>query len=87
MKIKLLIAAGGIFALSFGIWGFGGFHTGWTQTTIEVHGVDDITGIEYTQTKEGFVPGIEFPVAGAAGGLLFTALALLVPTKNRQDND
>jgi hypothetical protein len=76
MKSKMNMAGAALFLLSLIVWGTGGFHTGWTQTSIEVQGVDEITGLEYTQTKDGFVPGIEFPVAGAAGGILLIAISL-----------
>ena len=56
------------------VWASGGFHTGWTQTSIEVNGVDEITGIEYTTREDGFVPGIDFLGGGLALAAVFPAL-------------
>jgi hypothetical protein len=48
-----------------------GSHRGWTQTQIPEQSIDPITEIEFTEYREGFLPGVDFLVAGVAvGGLL-----------------
>ena len=49
-----------------------GSHTGWSMDKVPVQLVDEITGIEYTEYEDRYVPGIEFLGAGIAfAGLVF----------------
>ncbi len=72
MKKILLLVSALVALVTLSVWASGGFHTGWTQTSIEVNGVDEFTGIEYTTREDGFVPGVDF----LGGGL---ALAAAIP--------
>ena len=74
-KIAHILAA--IIAIAtFAIWGFGGFHTGWTQTSIPVNGIDEITGIEYTTYEDGFIAGIDVLSGGIALAVAISAIAV-----------
>jgi hypothetical protein len=44
-----------------------GSNTGWTKTSIATTKVDPITEIEFTEYKDGFVPGIDFLGVGLIG--------------------
>lgn len=60
--IGLLLLAGGAIA-----WFAMGANTGWTKTYIAVAKTDDVTGIEYVEKIDKFVPGLDLlaPFAGA----------------------
>ena len=74
-RASILLAA--LFAVAtLIIWASGGFHTGWTQTSIPVTGVDEITGIEYVTHEDGFIAGLDVLAAGL--GLSFLTLTLSV---------
>jgi hypothetical protein len=76
MKHKLLIAAVALFLLGWTSWLVLDGRTGWTSTRTPVPMVDDITGIEYTEYRDEFRPGIEIPGATtlAAAGLALLSL-------------
>jgi hypothetical protein len=59
-------------------WGLAGFHGGWTQTQIATVQVDEITGIEYTEYRSGFVPGVDFLFGGLAVALVFALKAFFL---------
>jgi hypothetical protein len=46
------------------LWVATGAHTGWTKTEITEMKRDEITGIDYPVTREGFVMGIELLALG-----------------------
>lgn len=58
-----------------------GAHRGWTQTEITEMRVDAITGIEYPETRAGFVAGLDFLGAGlgAAGLMALVSLCFQQP--------
>lgn len=83
MKSKLHLVSALLIVLSFGLWASGGFHTGWTQTQIEVTVLDEITGIEGTRMEEGFIPGIELFIGGLVAAGVWSA-AVVVFQKTRK---
>jgi hypothetical protein len=46
--------------LSLIFWGILGANTGWTKSYIEIPRKDEITGIDYTEKVNRFVPGVGF---------------------------
>ena len=54
------------------VWLATGAHPGWTKTKVTVMQVDPITEIEYPETRDQFVAGVD-----VLGGGLLVSLALL----------
>ena len=73
-KISYIVTAL-IAAATLVLWAAGGFHTGWTQTRIPVHGVDEITGIEFTTYEDGFIAGLEVLAAGLGAAFGISAIS------------
>lgn len=57
----------GIISVGVIAWLVLGANTGWTKTYLEVAKVDEVTGIEYPEKVQKFVPGIDLliPLCGA----------------------
>jgi hypothetical protein len=71
----ILRIAGALIALGFfSFWAAAGANTGWTKDRIETRKTDEITGIEYSEFQEHFLPGIEFLGLGTGSGLAIIAL-------------
>ncbi|MCU0770645.1 MAG: hypothetical protein MUE94_02595 [Verrucomicrobia bacterium] len=88
MRRVLRVLAGLIGVLTLAVWLVTGAHTGWTQTRVTVVKLDPVTELEYPETRDQFVAGVE-----VLGGGLLLALALLgasfllkpVSTTNRKE--
>ena len=78
MKKLSHLAAAIIAGITLAVWGASGFHTGWTQTSIPVHGVDEITGIEYTTYQDGFVAGVDVLAAGLGLAIAISGLSIAI---------
>lgn len=61
------------------VWWLGaGAHRGWTQTSVPVKTLDEVTGIEGIEYQKRFVPGVDvLALAGLVSGAL-AGLSLLV---------
>ena len=59
MRIRLRCISLIILFLSFAVWGFSGFHRGWSKSTVTKMEIDEITGLEYPVTVNSFVFGLE----------------------------
>ena len=59
MRIRLRCISLIILVLSFAVWGFSGFHRGWSKSTVTKMEIDEITGLEYPVTVNSFVFGLE----------------------------
>ena len=59
MRIRLRLIAITILVLSLAVWGFSGFHRGWSKSTVTEMKIDQITGLEYPVTVNSFVFGLE----------------------------
>ena len=81
MRLTLRLAALGVFLAALVFWLFGGAHVGWTKTTVTRMEKDPVTEIEFPVTEDHFTPGVEFPVGGAAAGLVLFAGSFLFRTK------
>jgi hypothetical protein len=51
-------------------WLGAGAHRGWTQTSVAVKSVDEVTGIEGIRYEPRFVPGLDFLAGGLLGAVL-----------------
>ena len=58
-RLLLQLSAALIALATVGTWLATGAHRGWTQNQIPVTVVDDVTGIEATQYRDGFVAGVD----------------------------
>lgn len=77
----LLRILGALFALAiFSYWAAAGANTGWTKDKIATKKTDEITGIEYVEYQDHFLPGIEFLTLGTGLGLALIAITFL-PSK------
>lgn len=70
LQIFGVLCALSVLTLWFGL----GANTGWTKTQIATKHIDPVTEIEYDENKPGFVPGVDFLVAGLVGSALFFAV-------------
>jgi|TARA_B100001540_G_scaffold185541_1_gene163584 hypothetical protein len=59
VRIRLRFISLIILVLSFAVWGFSGFHRGWSKSTVTKMEIDEITGLEYPVTVNSFVFGLE----------------------------
>lgn len=61
----------GMAMVGVGMWWAGGAHWGWTQTSVPVRTLDEVTGLEAITYRPKFVPGVDFLVASlVAAGLV-----------------
>ena len=58
--------------LTLALWWHGGFHRGWTKTSVSREQLDPVTGISAPMWEKKFVPGVDF-----LGGGAFAATVLL----------
>jgi hypothetical protein len=64
-------------------WAASGANRGWTKNSVPITKTDDITGIEYTEYEDRFIPGLDFLGAAlACSSLLAGASLLFRKTKN-----
>ena len=80
----ILRIAGALVALAvYAFWAAAGMNTGWTKDKIALKKTDEVTGIEYVEYQDHFLPGLEFLVAGAGIGLAVIAVTFLVRKKSQ----
>ena len=73
MRAALQIISAIVVMITLAIWLATGAHVGWTQTRVTVMKVDPITELEYPETEDKFVAGVE--VLGAGFGAAFALFA------------
>ena len=84
MIVKFLRFAGpAIFLVGVLIWLIGGARAGFSNNSIEIVKVDEITGLEFTDYKDGFEPGIEFIAAGFFGFSVLLASAAFLENRKQ----
>lgn len=75
-RALLRTVALGVALTGVGVWWAGGAHWGWTQTSVPVRTLDEVTGLEAITYRSKFVPGVDFlaaslVVAGLVAGASF----------------
>lgn len=71
LALYLRRAALALAALTVITWLATGAHRGWTQTSVPIEKVDEVTGLTWREYQKRFRPGVDFLAAGlAASGLL-----------------
>jgi len=81
MKLLLRLLAIVVLLSGTGIWLATGAHRGWTQTSVPVKFVDEVTGIEGIRYEPKFLPGYDFLVGICVVSLLLRGAAFLVSGK------
>lgn len=76
---QVVAAAIVLFALS--VWVATGAHRGWTQTSVPVKTLDEVTGLEAITYQDRFVPGVDFLGAAGAGASLLLGASFLFRRK------
>lgn len=74
--LALTLVVGGVAA-----WLAAGAHRGWTQTSVPVKTLDEVTGIEAISYRRQWVPGLDFLGAALLGGGLLAAASLWTRNK------
>lgn len=59
------------------LWVAGGAHRGWSMNRVPLKKSDEITGIEYVEYEDRFVPGLEVLAGGAGASVLLFGLSFL----------
>jgi hypothetical protein len=82
MRTVLRILAALTILAATGLWLGTGAHRGWTQTSVPVKTVDEVTGIEGIDYEKRLVPGLDFlgAVLFGAGFLAGTSFLIRKPT-------
>jgi hypothetical protein len=78
----LLRILGALFALAiFSYWAAAGMNTGWTKDKIALKKTDEVTGIEYLEYQDHFLPGLEFLTLGVGLGLAMITVTFFLRKK------
>ncbi|MCS7090421.1 MAG: hypothetical protein RMN51_08965 [Verrucomicrobiota bacterium] len=86
------LASLGLLLAGVGLWLLGGAHVGWTQTSVPIRTLDEVTGLEAVQYKRRFVPGVDFLaiilcVAGLLAGTSFLLRHDVGPKRGNTQED
>ena len=81
MRTVLRLAALFIALVTLVLWLFGGPNMGWTTTTEMMKTKDPVTGLETKNGETGFLPGLDFLVAGLAGSSVVWGLSFVARKK------
>jgi len=85
MKKGLRITAAILALVTLAIWLTTGAHIGWTKTRVTTMKIDPITELEYPETRNQFVAGVEVLAGGALLSLALFGSSLMIkrkPTNN-----
>jgi len=77
LRIMALIAA----LTGAGYWFLAGHHTGWSMNRVPVEKKDPVTGQEYKEYEDRFVPGVDFLGGVFAGAGALLAISFFVRKK------
>ena len=86
MKRALRILALFLVLAAAAVWLAAGANRGWTRTSVPVKTVDEVTGIEGTEYRRQFVPGIDFLGAALVGAAFLTGASFLFKTKQSKQS-
>jgi uncharacterized membrane protein len=73
-RVMLRFVGALLVVVIFTYWAAAGANTGFYKDKIAIKKTDEITGIEYVEYKDHFLPGIEFLTAGTGLGLALIAI-------------
>jgi flagellar biosynthesis protein FlhB len=83
MKAALRILALMVAAGALATWLATGARRGWTQTTVDVKKLDEVTGIEQIIHEERFVAGVDFLGAALLGAGILAGASFAFRKKNQ----
>jgi hypothetical protein len=83
MRRTLQTLAAVLVLLAGGLWLAAGGHRGWTQTSVPVKTVDEVTGLEGIAYQPRFVPGVDFLGAAMLGAGALAGASLLFRNKSK----
>lgn len=66
--------AGVLAGLTLLVWLAAGAHRGWTQTSVPVEKLDEVTGLTYLEYRKSFRPGVDFVAAGWLASLFLAGV-------------
>ncbi len=84
MKRVLRMLALALALLAGVLWLTAGGHRGWTQTSVAVRSVDEVTGLEGITYKRAFVPGVDFLAVALLGAGLLGGASLFFRNQTKQ---
>lgn len=80
----LLRILGALFTLAiFSYWAAAGANTGFTKDKIAIKKTDEVTGIEFVEYQDHFLPGIEFLTIGTGLGLALIGITFFFRKKSK----
>lgn len=84
---RAVIAIGvAIVLLSVLLWGILGANTGWTKSYIEIPKKDEITGIDYTEKVDRFVPGVDLLAPAISAGFVCVLAGIIILRRKSRTN-
>ena len=83
MRRLLQTLAAALALLAGGFWLAAGAHRGWTQTSVPIKTVDDVTGIEGIKYQPRFVPGVDFLGTAVLGAGALAGVSLMFRHKSK----
>ena len=75
MMAAMLVAGAVVF------WALAGANRGWTKTHVPVKTVDAVTGLEWVQWRDKFVPGVDFLGAALLGAGVLAGISFFIPSR------
>ena len=85
MRRILQMLAAALVLTAGGLWLAAGAHRGWTQTSVPVKTLDEVTGLEGITYQRRFVPGVDFLGAAVLGAGALAGVSFLFRTKTKTD--
>lgn len=74
----------GLAVVVLGIWVSKGGHPGWTQTSVPVETLDEVTGLTQRTYVDRWVPGLDFLGVGLVIAVLAGAGSFLIRSKAKE---
>ncbi|HUR46089.1 MAG TPA: hypothetical protein VMZ27_09465 [Candidatus Saccharimonadales bacterium] len=81
MRRALLILAMVVALSAATIWLATGRNVGWTKTVVEIHTVEEVTGLDGITYRKGFYPGLDFMIGCLGFSLLLAGSSIFFRNK------
>lgn len=81
MRTGLRIVALAVVVVTLTLWFFGGMNPGWTKTSVQMTGYDEVTEQNYPVWEKRFLPGVDFLGAGLLVGAGLFGSSFLIRKK------
>lgn len=80
----LRVVSGLLLVAVVAYWAAAGAHRGWSMNRVPIKKTDDLTGIEYVEYEDRFVPGVEVLAGGVGASVLLFGLSFLFRKRSSQ---